>query len=361
MRPFGSLAPVLALILAACAGPQPSSAAGDAPFDALFTTLGDIPLGAPTSRFDYQSFDPTSGRLAIAKMGSGKLLVFDTKTRRLVAELENFPKVTGVLIVPELHKIYASVPGAGIASSISLALGIAGMTPGSGGVAIVDSTTMKETARLSAGLFPDGIAYDPDDQKIFVSDEMGGGIDVIDARTDRLLARVDAGGEVGNVQYDPMTRHIYAPVQSRNELAVVDPKENRLLGRYALAGCKHPHGLRIADGAAIGYVACDRNDRLLVVDLTKSRVIGDAAPLGHDPDVLAADPSLKRLYVASESGVLSVFDVAVAAAPKKLGDAMVGDHAHSVAVDPITHRLFLPLRDQNGEAVLRIIEPKLQH
>jgi hypothetical protein len=43
--------------------------------------------------------------------------------------------------------------------------------------------------------------------------------------------------------------------------------------------------------------------------------------------------------------------------PVKLGDAFVGENAHSVAVDPASHRLFLPLRDRDGQAVLRILEP----
>ena len=158
---------------------------------------------------------------------------------------------------------------------------------------------------------------------------------------------------MGNVQYDPITKRIYVPVQSRNELAVIDPVSLGVIARHPLAGAGHPHGLRIAHGAAVGYVACDENDRLLVVDLASGKVMGDL-PLGHDPDVLADDGGV-RLYVASESGMLSAFDVSDAARPKKLGDAFAGANAHSVAVEPATHLLFLPLRELDGNAVLRIL------
>jgi YVTN family beta-propeller protein len=217
--------------------------------------------------------------------------------------------------------------------------------------------SLKELARVPGGVFPDGIAYDPDDHRIFVTDEMGGALTVIDADTNAVVTRIDMGGEVGNVQYDPATKKIYAPIQSRNELAVVDPKLNRLVDHFALPGGRHPHGLRIASDGPTGYVACDNDDRLLVVDLVGKKVLA-TLPLGHDPDVLADDAGLKRLYVASESGMLSVFDVSTPAKPVKLGDVFAGEHAHSVAVDPGTHRLFLPLRDLNGAAVMRILEPK---
>jgi DNA-binding beta-propeller fold protein YncE len=344
------------------------AAAAPSAFGGLFDKVADVPLGEKTSRFDYQSLDPSTGRLAVSKMGSGKLLVFDARSQTLVSELPGFPKTTGVLMVPELRKIYASVPGAGLSASLSVALGMAGMSKGSGAVAILDSASLKEIARLPAGVFPDGIAYDPRDKRIFVSDEMGGGLTVIGADDDKVIGRVDTGGEVGNVQYDPISRHVYVPVQSHDELIAVDPVALKVTARHKLPGCKHPHGLRIADmpssseavgreNTAVGYVACDENDRLLAVDLTSGRITANLS-IGHDADVLAADPGLKRLYVASESGILSVIDTSEAAKPVKLGDVQVGANAHSVAVDPTTHHIFLPLRDLNGKSVMRILVPK---
>ncbi|MEO7055033.1 MAG: YncE family protein, partial [Rhizomicrobium sp.] len=214
----------------------------------------------------------------------------------------------------------------------------------------------QEVARVPAGVFPDGIAYDAKDNRIFVSDEMGSAVSVIDAAQNKLIARIAAGGEVGNVQYDPVTARLYAPIQSRNALAAFDPFANTSTQSHPLTGCEHPHGLAIAPGAAIGYVACDENDVLVTVALNDGRDIGHL-PLGHDPDVLAIDPASRRLYVASESGNLSTFDISAPAAPIALGDVFIGKGAHSVAVDPATHRLYFPLADANGMSVLRILAP----
>jgi DNA-binding beta-propeller fold protein YncE len=323
----------------------------------MFTLVAEVSLGASTNRVDYQSIDPVAGRLYIAKMGAGELLAVDLGSGQVAAALKGFPKVTGVLAVPELHRIYASVPGAGLGSSISVALGMAGLSSGSGAIAILDSGDLHEVARVPGGVFPDGIAYDPKEQRVFVSDEMGATALIIDAKHDRLLGRIDAGGEVGNVRYDPITARIYAPIQSKNLLAVIDPAEGRIVARYPLAGADHPHGLMIAPDKAIGYVACDGNDQLLTVDLATGAIL-DRKPLGHDPDVLAIDPGLGRLYVAAESGILSSFDITAAAAPVALGNIFIADDAHSVAVEPVSHRLYFPLADSHGQAVLRIFSPK---
>lgn len=349
---------LIALLAGNCAADARAETPSQAPFSRLFTHVGDFPLDAPTSRMDYQSIDPATHRLFIAKMGAGQLLAFDIEHNNLVAQLDGFPKITGVLVVPALHKGYASVPGAGFMPSVTIALGVIGLSSGRGAIAIVDTQTLKEIAKLPGGVFPDGIAYDPQDRRVFVSDELGSAILVVDADGNRLVAHIALGGEVGNVQYDPASGMIYAPIQSRNALAAIDPATLKVLARRSLPGCAHPHGLAIAPGEAIGYIACDRNDRLITVDLATNKILA-RQPVAHDPDVLAIDPNLRRLYVASESGNLSSFDITSARAPRSLGDVFVGRDAHSVAVDPDSHRLYLPLADVGGRAALRVLAPKL--
>ena len=62
--------------------------------------VADVPLPGSATRFDYQSFDPKSGRLYISHMGAGHLVVFDTKAQTVAANLSGFSTVTGVLCVP---------------------------------------------------------------------------------------------------------------------------------------------------------------------------------------------------------------------------------------------------------------------
>ena len=340
--------------LAVSAGATPEARR---PLERLFTPVGDFNLGAATSRTDYQSIDPVARRLYIAKMGAGQLLVFDIDKNKLLNQLDGFPKITGVLAVPGLHRVYASVPGAGLVSSLIVGLGMAGLSSGDGAIAVLDADTLKEIARLPGGVFPDGIAYDAIEQRIFVSDELGSAVSVIDAKTSRPIARIDTGGEVGNVRYDPISSRVYAPIQSHNQIVAIDPVKLVPVAHYALDGCQHPHGLAIAPGAAVGYAACDANDVLLTVDLSTGKVLG-RQPVGHDPDVLAVDPDAKRLYVASESGTLSTFDLSNVRSPKPLGDVFVGDGAHAVAVDLISHRLYFGIANLNGRSMLRVLAPR---
>jgi DNA-binding beta-propeller fold protein YncE len=100
------------------------------------------------------------------------------------------------------------------------------------------------------------------------------------------------------------------------------------------------------------FVANYNSARLAVVDLRTLRVLG-SQPLGAGPDVLAFDAVWRRLYVASESGVVSVFT--------ELDTALVAEgsltiqYAHTVAADPRSHLIYLALQDVNGQPMLWIM------
>jgi DNA-binding beta-propeller fold protein YncE len=297
--------------------------------------VADVPLHGAAARFDYQSLDATTGRLYIAHMGAGQLVVVDTRAQEVIGTVGDLPSVTGVLAIPELHRVYAAVAGAHE-------------------VAVIDARTLTVVARLGEIGFPDGLAYDPQARQVFVSDESGGGEVVIDAATNRVLTTIDIGGEAGNTQVDPGSGCIVVAVQSRNELVAIDPKGDKVVGRYPLSNdCQGPHGFTLDAADRRAFVTCEDSAVLLDVDLTTMQVVA-TFPVGKGPDVLAFDAGWGRLYVASEAGTVSIFDARTGALHP--AGEYTAPHAHSVAVDPATHRVYLPLENVDGRPVLRILE-----
>jgi YVTN family beta-propeller protein len=324
------LAAALLVIVALAGGAAAPVSQPGAP---VLERIADVPLPGPAVRFDYLSIDTTSNRLYISHMNAGQLVVFDLNSRSVVDTIGDLPRITGVWPVPTLGKVYASVPGHHY-------------------VAVIDAGTLRVEARVGSIGFPDGMAYAPGMRKLYVSDESGGGEIVIDAPTDRVVATIPLGGEAGNTVYDPGSGRMLVAVQSRNEIAEIDPRNDRVIARHPLAGASHPHGLSVDARGRLLFVANEDNATLLVVDLNTMRVTSHVS-VGEEPDVLAFDPGWRRLYVASESGEVAVFNAR--------GDSLEAQgrfrmpHAHSVAVDPRTHRVYFPLQEVEGRPLLRIM------
>jgi YVTN family beta-propeller protein len=250
----------------------------------------------------------------------------------VVAEIAGVPGAHGVVAVPELGRVYATATDANQ-------------------VAVIDATSLSVVASVPAGQYPDGIVFDADLGKLYVSDETGGTDTVIDASTNQVVATIDLGGEVGNTVFDPGAHQILAAVQTRNQIVAIDPNSDTVSGRYDTPGCDHPHGLVLDPARRLLFVGCENNARMAVFDLSSHSILG-LHDVGNGPDVLAFDPGWNRVYVAAESGPLSVFEEADSDV-RELARGDVGPNAHSIAVDPQTHHLFTPIANLGGGPVLR--------
>jgi DNA-binding beta-propeller fold protein YncE len=337
---INAIAFAVSVLLLACSAPpaanpanaQPSATTAGLPL----RVVADVPLTGGTSRYDYQSLDTTSGRLYIAHLGSDLMTVFDVNKQIVIGDVKDLKRVHGVLTVPDLHRVYASATG-------------------TNELVVIDDQSLNIIARVAAGDYPDGIAYASKENKLYVSDLHGKTDTVIDAKTNQRLTAIPLGGGAGNSQYDATGDRIFVAVDGREELAEIDPTSDRLVGRYPLTGCYGAHGVLIDSERRVAFVACEENAKLVVVDL-ESKKATMTISVGADPDVLAFDSGLRRLYVSAESGVITILDERDRGL-EKVAEAFFAPNAHSVAVDSSSHRVFFPIQNLNGKPVLRIAVP----
>jgi len=328
MKPGRLCLPVLLSTSLACG--QSSTQA-----EKVLIKVADIPMPGPAVRFDYQTFDASSGRLYIAHMNADQLVVFDTSKRRVVANLDGFKSVHGVTVAPEIHRLYASVTG-------------------NHQVATVDTESLKTLGTAGPITYPDGLAFAPKQNKVFVSDEHGGVDAVIDVASNKLIANIPLGGGAGNTVYGSISGHILVAVHGVNLLTVIDPATDQILNRIPLAGIKNPHGIALDARDHVAFIAGEENHSLAVFDLQTMKVLS-TYQVGKDPDVLAYDPGLKRLYVSAESGTVTIFQCN--GKSLVLLGSFETPHAHTVSVDPKTHLVYFPLENIDGRPLLRIMQP----
>lgn len=315
-----------------------ASANGRSASDLNLAPVAEVQLPGSPTRLDYQSIDPQKHLLFVAHLGEGSVIVFDTKTRRVVATIRNVSAVHGVLVIPEDDLLFASATGTNEVSAF-------------------DELTLTEKWRIPGGTYPDGLAYDPVTRHLFVSDEHGETETVIDTKSHRVIATILLGGEAGNSQYDPVSRQVFVNVQTLRQLDAIDPARNVLVRRYSVgsSGCSGNHGLLIDARRRRAFVACEDSNSLLWIDMRTMRIV-QKWTVGERPDVLALDTKTDQLFVASESGVVSVFEDKDPVTLR--AQAFLALNAHTVAVDPRTQYVYFPLEDVGGKPVLRIMEER---
>jgi DNA-binding beta-propeller fold protein YncE len=317
----------------ALAGCSTSTQSNELPLRQVSETV----LSGGPVRFDYTALDVARGRLFIAHMGASELIDVDVHAHAVVRTLPGLSDVHGVIVVPDKHRVYATATG-------------------SNQLVAIDEDSGQIVFRAPTDTYPDGLAYDPIRRTVWTTNESAGTETVIDAETGAVRATVPLGGEVGNVVFDTFLDQMVVAVQGRNDLAVIDPVTFVVTERIPTPGCDRPHGQALDGTDRVMFVGCEANATMVTVDLGNRNVI-DHHEVGQTPDVLAYDPGANRVYVAAESGWVSIFDDERGHLTLR-GSAHLADGAHSLALDPATHHSYIPIpKGRNGSPVLWEFEP----
>jgi DNA-binding beta-propeller fold protein YncE len=270
-------------------------------------------------------------------MGAGQLVEVDVHAHTVVRTLGDLPDAHGVIVVRDKHRVYVTATGRNQ-------------------IVAVDEDSGAVVFSAATGTYPDGLAYDPIRNTVWASNEHAGSATVVDADTGSVRGTVPLGGEAGNVVYDATADRMVVAVQGRGNLAVIDPASFSIADRIPTPGCDQPHGQSLDTAAQVMFVGCEGNATMVSVDLAGRSVI-DHQSVGESPDMLVYDAGAHRVYVAAESGWVSVFDHSRGHLTPR-GSAHLADGAHSLALDPATHHSYFPIpKGAGGGPVLSEFEP----
>jgi DNA-binding beta-propeller fold protein YncE len=341
--------PVLCALLgtAACghgsqtssAGPTTASHPTSAGAHLPLIVVADVPWPGGATRFDYEEIDKAKGHLVVAHMNDGAVVIADLRDGSAIKQLPGIPVARGIAVADEVGMLFA--------------------TSSPNQLVLIDSEALTEVGRVNTGNGPDGVAWDPTHKVVGVSDQGDGALSLIADSGKGPRTAVPLGSETGNVVFDAARGWFWITVVEAtppDQLVAVDPTTAKVVTSIGVPGCSGAHGLRLHPDGQSAFIACESNSVVARVDLAGSQGVA-TGPTGSGPDVLSIDPVLGWLYVAAESGDLTIYDMAQPGVVL-VGHDSPGSNAHSVAVDPATHRVFFPLMaGPQGAPVLRIMRP----
>ncbi|HEY5027522.1 MAG TPA: hypothetical protein VIK39_03870 [Candidatus Angelobacter sp.] len=313
-----------------------SAVAADGAQGSLLKQISTIDLPGPKGkRFDYLTIDPSRHLLLSTHLGAGLLYAIDLRTNKLVKTFEDLPGIEGVEIAPDVNKAYTS-------------------NWQENKIGVIDLSQMKLIKKIPTESKPDGIAYAAPFHKIYVSDERAKAEAVVDVKKDEIITTLHFGSETGNPRYDPVSRHVFLNLQDKNVIAEIDPATDKEVAEYPVGKCRGNHGMALDSEHRLAFLSCEANDLMTVFRLDAHEPIA-YFPQVKGGDVIAFDPGLKRIYVACYDGAISVFQEDDPMHFRKLGDVPVQKKVHSLAIDPETHRVYVPEQEENGAPAAKIV------
>lgn len=280
-----------------------------------------FPLGGDASRWDYLRVDPVTRFLYVAH--STKFEVLDADTGRKVGEIAPASRAHGVVIVPELHRGFAT-------------------SGNDNAVIMFDARTLAILARIpTTGTNPDAIQYDATDTKrVYAVNGSSGNVTVIDPATAKVTGTVTlTAGKLEQIGFDGRGR-AFVNNEEKSALHVFDTHTLKAIATWSLAPGEGGTGLAV-DAAHHRVFATCGNNKLVVLDTDTGRVVATPA-IGEDADGVTFDPATGRIYTSNADNTLTVLQEDTPDTYRVRQTLPTGVGAKQIAVDEKTGRIFLP-------------------
>jgi DNA-binding beta-propeller fold protein YncE len=298
--------------------PIPSARAQEGPYKAA----KEIAIGGEGG-WDYLLADAPAHRLYVSH--ATKVVVIDTQANKVVGEIPDTPGVHGFAIAADL--------GRGFSSNGREAK-----------VSIVDLKTLKLIQKVDTGENPDGILYEPSRKEVWAFNGRGKSATVIDAQSGKVVATIPLEGKPEAAQADSKAGKVFVNMEDLNAIKVIDIATKKVTATWPIAPGESASGMAIDLDTHRLFIGCD-NKLMLMVDNTSGKVVY-SVPIGDGVDSNWFDPATKYAFSSNgEAGTVTIAHEDSPALLKVVQTLKTKQGARTMALDPLTHTIYLAVTD----------------
>jgi len=287
----------------------------------------EIPIGGEGG-WDYLSVDPAAHRLYVSH--ATKVVVIDTQENKVIGEIADTPGVHGFAIAADFGRGFSSN---GRENKVS----------------IVDLKTLKTIQKVETGENPDAILYEPARKEVYAFNGRGKSATVIDAQAGKVVATIPLEGKPEFAQADSKAGKVYVNIEDQNAIKVIDTAKHAVAATWPIAPGESASGMAIDLDNHRLFIGCD-NKLMLMIDNTSGQVVY-SVPIGDGVDSNWYDPSTKLVF--SSNGGAGTVTVAREQSPsvlKVIQTLKTARGARTMALDPVTHTIYLAATDYEPQA-----------
>ena len=210
-------------------------------------------------------------------------------------------------------------------------------------VIIFDVASLKATGEVKTEPDADSIIYDPASKRIFSFNGDPHSVTVIDPVNGTVIKSLPLGGAPEFAVADGQGM-VYDNLEDENAIVVIDSRALTIKMRWPVAPAGAPTALAM-DRQHRRLFSSGRNPQMLVMmDADNGKVI-QSFPISAGADADVYEPETGLLFVSTREGMVHTFHED---SPDKLSEVetiKTEYGAKTMALDPITHKLYLTSSD----------------
>jgi len=286
---------------------------------ASLTPGAPVELTGTQGRFDFIKVDAAKRRLLACHTQNGSLDVIDIDAGKLIKCVPT-GNAQGVAIDDKGGRYFVSVS-----------------KPPK--LVIIDSTKLAVIGEVALPGPADVMAYHPGLNRAFVCNDDKPELWIIDPEAKAIVTTLNMPGfGMEDLGFNADGSLLFQNLKDTGALVKIDPVLGKVEDKWPTTPADKPHGLAMVDEQNAVLIA-GGTGKLVLLDLVTGKILA-SADIAPKVDEIAYDPGLHQAYCASGTGVISVVDVERGAL-KALDSVPSAQGAHSIAVDPKTHTVWI--------------------
>jgi YVTN family beta-propeller protein len=247
--------------------------------------VATIAMPGVKGRIDHFAVDLKGHRLFVAALGNDTVEVIDTAANRHAKSLTGFGEPQGIAYAPEVDRIY-------------IANGTANR------VDVLDGRSLQPLKRIDRMDDADNVRYDAS-AKAMVVGYAKGALRLLAADTGEPLGDIRLAGHPESFQLEARGPRIFVNVPTAGQVAVVDRVKRTVVTTWRVAGASRNFPMALDEKGRRLFVGTRSPALLLVYDIESGANLVKV-PIGGDTDDLFYDTVLARLYVICGEGRVDV-------------------------------------------------------
>jgi len=246
-----------------------------------------IRLPGVEGRIDHMELDAASDRLFVCALGNNTVEVLDLRKGERIHSITGLGAPQGIAYIPELNRIFVANDKGGICK-------------------IYDGKSFQAVAQLDFKDDADNVRYDSPTKKIYVGFGSGG-IGVVNAVDGKQIGSIKLSAHPEAFELEKNGKRIFVNVPNSRHVAVIDRDKSEVVATWKtdLAFANFPMALDEANHRL--FVGCRLPSKLVVLNTDSGDVIAKIDVSG-DCDDLFYDTKRHRVYAICGAGKIDIID-----------------------------------------------------
>jgi DNA-binding beta-propeller fold protein YncE len=248
-----------------------------------------IPLSGVEGRIDHFAYDPAGERLFVCALGNNTVEVLDLRKGDRIHSITGLGAPQGVAYVPDVNRLFVANDKDGICR-------------------IYDGKSFQAVGELNFKDDADNVRYDEARKKIYVGFGSGG-IAIINAPDQKQIGSIKLSAHPEAFQLEKNGSRIFVNVPNSRHIAVIDRDKGEVVATWKtdLALGNFPMALDEANHRL--FVGCRLPSRLVALNTDSGDVVAKI-DISGDPDDVFYDSKRHRIYAICGVGKIDVIEQA---------------------------------------------------